>query len=80
MVVSSVKRIAMGVQRSSALREWSVWMYQLLVWGQCVECVQMGTLEMERSALVRMTHIMPTEINSSCCPVQHMMQILTNVQ
>ena len=43
----------MDVQRSSALREWSVWTYQHLVWEQCVESVPMATLEMERNALVR---------------------------
>ena len=43
----------MDVQRSSVLRESSVWMYQHLVWEQCVEIVLMATLEMERSALVQ---------------------------
>ena len=42
----------MDVQRSSVLRESSVWTYQHLVWEQCVELVLMATLEMERSALV----------------------------
>ena len=44
----------MDVQRSSVLKEWSVWMYQHLVWEQCVECVLRATLEMEKSALVKL--------------------------
>ena len=43
----------MDVQRSSVLRELSVWTYQHLVWEQCVELALTATLEMERSALVR---------------------------
>ena len=43
----------MDVQRSSVLRESSVWTYQHLVWEQCVELVLMATLEMEKNALVK---------------------------
>ena len=52
MVGNFVRRIAMDVQRSSVLRESSVWTYQHLVWEQCVEIALMATLEMERNALV----------------------------
>ncbi len=52
MVVISVKKTRMVVQKLSALREWSVWMCQLLVWGLCVEHALMDILEMERSVLV----------------------------
>ena len=53
MVENFVRRIAMDVQRSSVLREWSVWTYQHPVWEQCVECALVATLEMERNALVK---------------------------
>ena len=53
MVGNFVRRIAMDVQRSSVLRESSVWTYQHLVWEQCVELVLMATLEMEKNALVK---------------------------
>ena len=43
----------MDVQRSSVLRESSVWTYQHLVWEQCVELALTATLEMERNALVQ---------------------------
>ena len=57
MVGNFVRRIAMDVRRSSVLREWSVWMYQHLVWEQCVESALMATLEMEKSASVRPLYI-----------------------
>ena len=53
MVENFVRKIAMDVQRSSVLRESSVWTYQHLVWELCVELALMATLEMERSALVK---------------------------
>ncbi len=51
-VVISVGRTGMDVQRSSALRGWSVWMWRHRVWGQCVNLALQATLEMERNALV----------------------------
>ena len=60
----------MGVPKSSALREWSVWMYQHLVWEQCVECALMATLEMERSALVR-TRLIYVVDSFSCYLLPH---------
>lgn len=42
----------MAVQRFSASMEWSVWMYQLLVWVPCVVHVPMGTLGMRQSVMV----------------------------
>ena len=48
----SVRRTAMGVRRSSVLKESSVWMYLLLVLVLCVAPVLMDTLEMQLSVMV----------------------------
>jgi hypothetical protein len=47
-----VKKTAMAVQRSSALKELSAWMYQLLVWVQYVDLVQRDILGIRRSVMV----------------------------
>ena len=48
----------MDVQRLSALKVWSVWIWQPLGWGLCVAHALMASLEMERSAQVsRCTYI-----------------------
>ena len=47
-----MKKTAMDAQRSNVLKEWSVGMYQLLEWGQCVGHVQKGTQEEKISATV----------------------------
>ena len=54
----------MDVQRLSALKEWSVWIWQPLVWGLCVAPALMASLEMERSAQVSIlyTYVMAREV------------------
>ena len=42
----------MDALRFSALRGWSVLMFQLLEWGQSVDLVLKGSLETHRSAMV----------------------------